>query len=198
MRKHCPRTFSRLLLLRRCLVRPLSPFLPRRRRRIHSPPRFCPCVQKHFAVIQLLPRLTSMITARPVPSLPETRRSSSSWEYRVEGGFLESFQQSVSRSVGNIKDDRSLTDSPFPTVASHSYSTTSIFNPIFCTGLVPEPASQVPETGEAAAKGFGAIRDSVVQRDDAQHPELQCVAWVSALPASQLNKSISPGEFNAK
>ena len=61
-------------------------------------------------------------------------------------------------------------------------------------GLVPEPTGQVPEAGEAAPKSAGALRHPLVQRHDAQHPELQCITRLSAVPASQFNQSISPGE----
>lgn len=61
-------------------------------------------------------------------------------------------------------------------------------------GMVPKSSCQIPQAGEATAKGARPICDTVLQRHDAQHPRLQCFARVSAVSASELDQPLSTGE----
>jgi len=62
-------------------------------------------------------------------------------------------------------------------------------------GLVSEPTRQVPEAGEAAAKGPGTVCDPILQRDDEEHPGLQRLAGLPAVSAPQHHEPLSPGEI---
>lgn len=66
---------------------------------------------------------------------------------------------------------------------------------LFFAGLVSKSTRQIPQTGEATAEGAGTICDPLVQRHDAEHTGLQCLARLSAISASQHHESLSPGKL---
>lgn len=101
---------------------------------------------------------------------------------RRQGG-MGAWLQAVWVNANSLKSGNALIASLF---------TLSLF---FCAGLVSKSTRQIPQTGEATAEGAGTVCDPLVQRHDAEHTGLQCLARLSAISASQHHESLSPGKL---